>query len=463
MQKDKRADEYIKKNKLYVTRTYADGTDYKVPCFQDIPTDIIAEYAAHDARIAYDLNLIYESKLTPEANDAIAIEQEMVNICYKMEKLGLMVDEGYTARAMEFESNKIVDGMLQYQELTGAQFVNSAKSVQPHLSRELPKTEDGNPSLNDDVVEAILADTAWSDKDHKIVQTVRFIRGYQKRVSTYYQSYLNLMDSNNIIHPSMWSAGTRTGRFSYSDPNLQNIPKEEDSTDEFVVRGCFRPRPGNKFVSFDYSQMEYKLAADYAGEMGVLAQVASGADFHQATADMVGIPRKQAKTLNFAVLYGAGIEKIAGMLGVSQTDAKRLKDKYFMGLPKVEKLIDQVIATGRERGYVKTWTGRRMYADREFCYALPNHLIQSGGADVCKKAMIEIHRELGHLWMVLQVHDQLVFDMPPEHMKYIPQIKEIMESQYKSFHGVRLTVDVSVSSKSLAERDMEKYVDTSKT
>ena len=201
------------------------------------------------------------------------------------------------------------------------------------------------------------------------------------------------------------------------------------------------------------------MAADYAGETKVIEAVMNGADFHQATADMVGINRKPAKTLNFAVLYGAGIDKIATMLKTTSQAANQLKTKYFMNLSRIEMLIDGVISKGKARGYVFNWAGRKLYAVKEFCYALPNHLIQGGGADVVKEAMRRIYLDpvLGQLWCVLQVHDQLVFELLPEELVHIPRIKEIMESVYPAKNGMKLTVDVSISRLSLAEKHMEKY------
>lgn len=237
---------------------------------------------------------------------------------------------------------------------------------------------------------------------------------------------------------------------------MQNISKEGDSEPNHI-REAFIPREGRVFISLDYSQMEYRLAADYAGETKVIEALSQGADFHQTTADMVGIDRKAAKTLNFAVLYGAGIANIAQMLGTTLQKAQSLKDMYFSKLPRIETLIDGVISTGRSRGYVYNYKKRKLYAEKEFAYALPNHLIQSSGADVVKDAMCVIAMHYPELWCVLQVHDQLVFELTEEEMRYIPKIKEIMESVYKSKSGVKLTVDITIYRKSLGERHGEKY------
>lgn len=457
LKKDDRVKAYIKEHKLYETRKNFFGEDYKVPRYDWVPVDIMEEYACTDARLTYDLYMRYAERADVKTLELLKNEDKLIHVCQRMERRGLQLNKQYTINAMYMEKEVLALRKAQYKSKTGVDFVNSAKSVQKVLAYCLPLTEDGNPSLTDDVIESIIGDVNASARDKEVVSLVRDIRMYDKRISTYYQSYLNHADKDNVIHPWMWQAGTRTGRFSYSDPNLQNIPKEEDSKETYVVRGCFKPREGRTFVSFDYSQMEYFLMIDYAGEESVISKINSGGDFHQATADLFGVTRKQAKTLNFAILYGAGDSKLAGMLGVPINEARRLKYKYFMSLPKVEKLIDNIIRTGASRGFVTNWAGRNLYAQRDFCYALPNHLIQSGGADIVKIAMNRIHAEFPDLWMVLQIHDQLVFELRENQFKFIPRIQEIMEKVYPSLNGVKMRVDISTSAISLAERDMKKY------
>ncbi len=445
---------YIKEHDLFETRKDFFGVEYKSPKYQDVPLEIMHNYACLDARLTYDLHKKYSTELAMPQHRLYEMEAMLTPVCYRMEEHGLLLDKEYTLAAMYREQSLSWELKEKYKAITGTAFVNSAKSVQKVIQAQLPLTEDGNPSLTDDVIELLLNTATTYDRG--IVELVRGIRTYEKRISTYYKSYLNFMTGQSIIHPTMWQAGTRTGRFSYSDPNLQNIPKEEHSEHEHVVRGCFIPRPGRKFVSFDYSQMEYRMMAAYANETEIIAAVMGGADFHQATASLLGITRSEAKTLNFALLYGAGEDKIAAMLGVAIQQAKILKFKYFAKLPKVERLIDQVINTGKSRGYVETWCKRRMYAAKEFCYALPNHLIQGGGADVVKLAMIEIARSFPEIPMVVQIHDQLVFEMTDKDMQHIPEIKGIMEGIFTAMNGMVLKVDVSVSSGSLAEKDMVK-------
>jgi DNA polymerase-1 len=451
--KDDRVEKYIKANKLHNTRKDFFGNEYTTPQYDKVPLELMEQYACQDARLTYDLYKKYTAEFDSDDSKVMMNEVKLTKVCFNMERTGMKLNQEYTLKAYYYEKDKLAECRAAYKLITGCDYVNSAKSIGPHLDGyQLPLTADGNPSLTDDVLEDIMA--VGTPKAKQVARSVQSIRFLAKRIDTYYVNYLNMMDKGGIIHPTMWQAGTRTGRFSYSEPNLQNIPKEEGSGDEFVIRGCYQPRPGNVFVSFDYSQMEYKMMAAYANQRSVIEQIAKGMDFHQAVADMTGLTRQQAKTLNFAILYGAGAEKIAQMLGCSTAEAYRLKLKYFMALPRVEDLVDEVIRIGKQRGFVKNWFGRKLYAEPNFCYALPNHLIQGGGADVVKIAMNTIADELPEMPMVLQVHDQLVLDIHPDQFKDLGKVQEIMESTFPTMNGVRLTVDVSWSNKSLAERDM---------
>lgn len=444
--------DYIKKHDLYEERTNFFGEIETCPRYDWVPVDIMSAYAKQDARLTYDLGMHYLAQLNSKELELVERDAVLNKTCYQMERIGMKLNVTYVLESMYKEMELVSKAKARFKELTGVDFVNSGKSIQAVLKSSLPTTDKGNPQADADALELLTSHV----EDGEIVSCILQIRKYDKRVSTYWRNYLILKDKDNIIHPQMWIGGTRTGRFSYSEPNLQNISKESDSEPNHI-REAFVPRDGRVFISLDYSQMEYRLAADYAGEKKVIDAVMNGADFHQATADMVGIERKPAKTLNFAVLYGAGIDKIAGMLKVSTLKAKALKDIYFSKLPKIEALIDGVIRTGRARGYVYNWAGRKLYADREFSYALPNHLIQSSGADVVKDAMVKIHSEFPSLWCVLQVHDQLVFELLPEELIHVPRIKDIMESVYVPKNGIKLTVDITIYRKSLGERHGEKY------
>lgn len=458
-EKDGSVDTYIKKNKLYTERVLPLGDKYKQPRFDLVPQEIMYKYAAQDARLTYDLIDRYTERLNSRELEVAHTEADLTTVCEMMEWHGVRVSLPYTKAAMGQEELKLLAARQRFKELSGGvDFVASAKCLEPLFTaagETIHLTDEGNPSFTKDILDTYSSPLAGA---------VRGIRAHEKLISTYYKNFINMATPQgeyHVIHPNMWTAGTRTRRFSYSEPNLQNLPKEEDADgSEAAVRACFVPRPGRTFVSLDYAQQEYRLMLAYANERTLIKKVMDGADVHQATADLMGISRKYAKTLNFAILYGAGPEKIAGMLGVSELDARRLKLEYFGALPKVERFIDNVIRVGRARGYVENWRGFKLHADREHAYALPNHLIQSGGAEAIKVGMVD-SAAAGYFTKedclpVIQVHDQLVLDSTDAAFDRIPHIIACMENAFPEKNGMRLKVDVAWSRVSFAEYTMQK-------
>lgn len=445
----------IQEKKLYEIRQPRIGLPEKQPRFDWVDRKVLKVYACADADITYKVakHALKELDTFQGEGNALGVwntECDLTKVCFAMERRGVKLNEGYTLAAWEHALLELERLKADFAKEAGVEFVDSGKALSEVFStRGLPvaTTAKGNPSFTDEILEKY---------QHPLAEKVRDIREVAKTISTYYVNFLN-MHVNGVIHPTMWQAGTRTGRFSYSEPNLQQLTKDKaDTKKEYLVRGCFMPREGKTFISMDYSQQEYRMMLAYANETELIKQVMDGADVHQATADLIGIDRQSAKTLNFAILYGAGEEKLAKMLGVSRIAARRFKDQYFMKLPRVERLIDDIIRRGRSRGYVYNWAGRRLFAEREFCYALPNHLIQGGGADVVKRAMVDIGVEAP---MLLQVHDQLIFEVDAgTEAQHIPKWKHLMENAFPEMNGMRLKVDVTTSSKSLAEKDMVKWL-----
>lgn len=454
--KNDEVSKYITQHKLYTINKppYKDRKE-KIEHYDQVPIDLMEPYARQDARATYDLYHKLIQDLDPRSMPVWNNEVKLTKVCFDMERAGIMVNRKYTEEALAFEEGLIREAKSQFLLATGQVYDNKKTTLVDIFKKageEIPKTAKGNDQLTDDVLESFTSPAA------RLVQKIRY---HEKRISTYYSSFLDFCDEQDILRADMRQAGTTTGRFSYRDPNLQNIPKEEDSTDPYVVRGCFKPRPGHVFVSMDYKQQEYRLMLAYAKHRTLIQRVMAGEDVHQATANMVGTTRKLAKTLNFAILYGAGVDKLAKMLGISREQAIALKKKYFDTLLEVDNFIQQVIGTGRSRGHVFNWLGRKLFiSSREFAYALPNHLIQSGGADICKVAMVHCHDFLRNYSsrMVLQIHDALVFEMPKEEAPYlIPQLKKIMVDSYPGHNGMYMDVDVTYSFDSLAERDMKSW------
>lgn len=447
-------EEYIKKHKL-ITKVQVPGKKkiFERKHFDKVPLSIIGPYGEADALVTFQLGVHLKKELekTPDLLAVARNESELTKTCFEIERGGLLIDPVYTRAAWQYQEKIVKDKKVAFVNQYGRPYPEGDNDLKEFFISQgvtLPKTATGRDSLTKKVLE---------NSNHPAAESVVAIRESEKLISTYYSSFLHYRDHRNLVRPNMRQAGTETGRFSYSEPNFQNLPKEDEEEDllkPYQVRGCIIPPPGEMFVAIDYAQQEYRMMLDYAGEMKLIKLVMDGADLHQATADMVGVSRKQAKTLNFAILYGAGAEKVGQMLKITTLEAQYLIDKYYSRLPAVQRFVYKVKSKGRERGYITNWLGRRCYVARpEWAYILPNHLIQGGCADVVKVAMNQIFGQKLPPVMKLQVHDELLFQLKPEHQDAFAKIVPIMENVYPSFNGMKLLVDVSHSFKSYSAKD----------
>lgn len=502
-------DKYIDANKLYtVERLPGKKTRTKNKHFDLVPFHIMHEYAERDARITYDIGIKQMEKVAeideqskllgyPSFNDVITREMKTTEVCYEIERVGMAVNEEYIRRALAHEQSRALAASKSFEEISGKTFVDSNKALGEAFGSfgiDGGRTDKGNLSFTDDVLEEI---------KHPIAELVRTYRDATKRANTYYTSFLSHADTNGVVHPSIRQTGADTFRFSITDPALQTLNSKE--TGEFKVRNSFMAPKGLYYVAIDYKQQEYRLAADYAGEMALIAQIRNGTDVHTATAALMGVERDPAKTLNFMLLYGGGVAKLCialfnptlGEMALKAITWKRiyksmpkdkedaarieaaytpltleqieanlpllmqayaLQQKYFSSLTKTKALIDKVSARAKEKGVIYNWAGRKLhFNNKKFCYKAPNHLIQSSGAEIMRGALIELHEFLKpyRTRIVLSIHDEILLQMPEEEFDLIPEIREIMVKVYKPFNGLMMDTSVSYG---LTWGDMEKGV-----
>lgn len=505
--------DYITKHKLYEWEYPVEKKNkVKKPFYDKVPLDVIVPYGEMDARITYQLGQSQTVSLMGQASDMVVKfgskvptplqvlkqERHLTKVLFDMERTGIKIDKQFTLDACADAKYRVHRAKSDFFELTRVEFVDSGKSLAPifdRLGESYPVTEKGNPSFADDVLDQL---------NGPVGRIIQDYRNNYKKANTYYANYLYLADLSGHIHPNFRQSGTTFGRMSCSNPNMQNANKVEEGSSEFhdkyLVRRCFIPGVDEILVCMDYDQMEYRLMLDYAGEMPVIEEVLAGVDVHQATANLMGVPRKQAKTINFMLLYGGGVAKLCmalfeptvaeeklkqiqqmsfqgkpasrmgTLLGLDlQTvkfnleelaKASELRQLYFSKLPKVQKFIGDVKAAAINRGYIFNWMGRKChFKDPKFSYKAPNALIQGGTADIVKKAMVEIHgffkASNADSHMKLQVHDELVFGIKKNEMELIPYLKSIMENAYPSRH-LPLTVGVEYSETSW--QDKKDYV-----
>jgi len=454
-EKSKEVDEHIKKHRLY--RVAKNGE--RSPAFDMVPEPIMEKYAKQDARITFDIGMkqIKEAREWDEnrfngagsIQECIEIERKLTPVLFEMERRGVRIDLDYCKKALEHEKGIYEKAKKDYTDLTSLPFIDSARNHSKAFDSfgiQTGLTDKGNPSFTDDKLALI---------DHPLADIIRTYREAYKKAHTYYENFLKLQ-VNGFIHANFRQAGTATGRMSMSNPNLQNQVNEEGSKEEFIVRKAFIPDEGHFFLSIDFKSLEFRAMLSYAGEEKLLDQISEGFDPHQATADMVGVTRKQAKTLNFMLLYGGGAEKLGHALGISTDEAKKLKDKYFRALPKVKQFMKAAPDKAKLRGYVTSLFGMP-YFFKDHHYKACNFLIQGSTAQAMKKSMVDLHEFLSKFKgrMVTSIHDEILFSIPEDEKHIIPDICKIMKAQWPINDKV-LDVDLAFSYKSFGE--LEPYV-----
>lgn len=462
LKKDDAVEKYIKQHDLWEWEDIPGKKQRKKNLHYDrVPFDIITPYAETDATVCYRLGDSQEAsfariaasqtQLTPRAQQRNIIENEraLTSVVFRMEQRGVLVDRAYTERAGKYEADRAEKALSEFKRETGRDFVASPKLFAEVFADEKDKwayTELGNPSFDADVFKSFT---------HPAAAHVLAFRDAKSKCD-FYAGFLYHSDHHGILHPNFNPDGTRTGRFSSSDPNFQNLTAEEGlEAQEFLVRRAIIPRPGFIFLMPDYDQMEYRMMLDYAEERELIAKIKGGLDVHTATAEMMGVSRKEAKTINFMLLYGGGAQKLATALGISLDAAKALKAKYFSVLPGVMRFINEVQAAVNTRGYIRNWAGRRCYyPNLEFAYTAPNTLIQGGTADVNKFGLVAIDKYLASMRskLVLTIHDENPIEAHEDEAEIVAKtVKQIMESVYPYKH-LPLTVGMEYSRKSLGDK-----------
>lgn len=418
---------------------YAPSHSYYKPIgknyfFDMVPFELISEYAMIDAEVTAKLYLHLRQKMY--STSMVPVEFELTKVLFEMERRGVLMDREYCKRAYRFERLETEEALRACEALmpNGQKFKDHANTLAPIFKAngfELSKTDKGNFQVTDKFLKSI---------DHDLAKAVIRFRTSQKRMNTNWTNYIFLMDREHVLHTSFDQSGTVTGRMSCKQPNLQNIPADEDSP-EFPIRRAFLPRPGFTLVSIDYKAVEFRLALEYAGELDLIERIKQGHDPHQAAADLTGLSRKQAKVFNFATLYGAGVAKLAGMLQCSNQEAEAARNEYFAGLPRLKSFMDRARDKLKKEKAVVNVYGRKYLFETFFkdgrmndnSYKACNLIIQGSSADIMKRAMVTCSKILKtrESKILLTIHDEIIFEVSSSEMQIIPVLKQAMESAYQ--------------------------------
>jgi DNA polymerase-1 len=426
----------------------------------------LVEYACADADYTFQLYLRFEKQLKQEKISRLfyTVEMPLVKIVSRMEEWGIRLDtEKLVAlqRQLELENKAILNDIFS---LAGKPFdINSPTQLSALLFDQLnlasvKKTPKGAKSTDIESLEAI-------SEAHPVVEKILRYREIDKLLSTYILKLPSLVDPvTKRIHCTLHQNGTVTGRFSCSEPNLQNIPRGVlspcggEPERGYIIRRAFIPAPDHVFIDADFSQIELRCIAHYTQDENMLQAFNNDADLHKKTiADMLGKPisdvtlkeRFIAKSINFGLAYGMGATALSKRLGVSKEEAQSLMDKYFGVYSKVKSYIHQHQMEVQKRGYVVNMFGRRRRMINGDYHKAFNALIQSTATDICKIQMVRLAEALPEtVKMVLQVHDELLFEVPKEEASAVlEQIVEIMETPVTGLDGKEFSVPIKVEAK----------------
>jgi DNA polymerase-1 len=435
--------------------------------FNQIDIDIAAPYACEDVIVTNMLNQVFEEKI--EQYSLLKklyqdVEIPLISTLVNIERNGVVIDP----IKLSEQQKDIKNRMLQLQEeayKTAKQEFNleSPKQVSEILFGEdglklepKKKTPKGAPSTNEEALKLL---------EHPLAETILNYRTLTKLNSTYLEALPKQIDQKTQrLHTSYHQAVTATGRLSSTSPNLQNIPiKTEDGA---KIRSAFIAQKGNRILAADYSQIELRIMAHLSNDEALIHAFNRDLDIHSATASQIFSidinevtkdHRRKAKAINFGLIYGMSAFGLAKQIGISRTEAKNYIDSYFETYTGVAEFMEQTKVLAKTQGYVETVLGRRLYlpdvnsrnkmAQQHALRTAINAPMQGSSADIIKQAMIDIDSWINQndidIKMIMQVHDELVFEVPEDIIDSCKnRIEELMSNAIKL--SIPLKVDVGV-------------------
>jgi DNA polymerase-1 len=460
------AESYLGYSPVPIENLLGKGAKKKIT-MRDVPLEKLKEYAAEDADITWQLKQKLDGILAGELRKLyLEIEEPLIKVLADMEWNGVNLDTSFLgdySLKIEKDIEVLRKEILETAETPWLN-LDSPKQIGDVLfdKMKIPyrwkKTKTGQYSTDEEVMSELAT-------KYPIVERILEYRQLTKLKSTYIDALPRLVNKHSArLHSSFNQALTNTGRLSSNNPNLQNIPIRSEAGRE--VRKAFIPRSKDYvLLAADYSQIELRLIAELSGEEAMLDAFRHGHDIHQATAAKIyGVPlesvtkeqRYNAKTVNFSIIYGAGAMLLSQQLGIKRAEASELIKQYFDQYSGLKKYMEDVVHEARKNGYVTTICGRRRYlrdldsrngmmrshAERNAI----NTPVQGSAADMIKLAMIKIYNELNRggfkTELILQVHDELVFDVPKDELE---KVRTIIENSMKNaLPGLKVPIVVGI-------------------
>lgn len=391
------------------------------------------------------------------------IELPLIDILEKAKSRGILVDINHF-KNLSLEYHKSLSALeTKIWQIANKEFnINSPKQLAEVLFDDLNLKVKGLKKTSTGARSTKESELFKLKDEHQIIDYVLQYREIQKLLTTYIDNIPKLVDKNNYLHSSLNQTGTTTGRMSSNDPNMQNIPVKDS-----VIRAGFIASPGHVWLAADYSQIEMRILALLSKDENLIKILKEEKDIHQSVASFVfGVKednvtkemRRQAKVINFGIIYGMGVNALKSNLGGSREQAQKFYDDYFKAFPTIKKYFDDVISEAYTKGYTKTYFGRRRYF-LDLKSKLPyiraqaermamNAPIQGTAADVVKLAIININNRLikekliNKVHLLLQVHDELIYEIDE---KIVNKVKNIIKEEMEQvLEDIPLVVNISV-------------------
>lgn len=465
---DELARRYLSHENISITELIGKGKNQKT--MAEVPTDKVCAYAAEDADVAWRLTNILEAELDKTGLRCVydTLEVPLIEVLADLESTGIRLDVLFLQRLSKDMTNLLAGLEKEIHDLAGKEFnIASLKQLREVLFKDLKlpilkRTDLGNePSTDQETLEKLAA------LGHAVPKKIIEHRQVSKLKGTYVDALPAIVNPNTgRLHTSFNQTVAATGRLSSSDPNLQNIPARSDMGRE--IRQAFLPKDGWVLITADYSQIELRLLAHFAGDEALRAAFAQRRDIHTEVAtqifnvkpaDVTANQRRVAKTVNFGILYGMSAFGLAERLGIDRKEAERFIDQYFARYPKVLSYQDALLKRARKDGYVASLYGRRRKFDPSAIRANTSYQgrnqaereainmeIQSSAADLIKLAMLNVYRRLNaekrQAKMLLSVHDELVFEAPPNE---VPNVAKLVREEMIGAMKLEVPLDVEIA------------------
>lgn len=440
--------------------------------YSDIPRPIMRSYLEDDLDDTTRMGWKMDYVRTGAQRRVYDIEREVISNTVEIERWGIHIDKAYCEKAIVQNNVRIKELENKLYDLGGCKF----KYAGPQLGQIMEslgldtgvRTKNGSMKTGADYMQQF--------KNTEFVATLMELRALNKITGTYFEAFIDHA-VDDVIHPNFWpfgeDEGIKTGRFSSSDPNFQNIPgggrgnNVEMLRDPGLVRRAVTPRPGYVFLFADYDQIEFTLFACAVGAERILQDIRNGVDFHSATAKLIegphcfdGLSKDEAKKLrfkykelNFSLIFGMGVARYAQRANISPREAADRRNRYFRAIPEARDFMLQAQADLLRDGYVQDQFGRRYHVPRELCYKAANALCQGPAGLVNKQGINRTFKNLEGLdaHPFLTVHDEIAVECRKEIIREVAQaVQEGMEDRYT--FPVTLTAKLSFSDKNWADK-----------